>query len=240
MNIVHKFLGSNCKIDRELLNRKNFEKKLREIGVEFDHINFVNQVHGDEILVIDSLAKAQTNQGLVKADGIVTNLKKQVICVITADCAPIVLKDEKNSVAAVVHAGWRGAFKGVIASAVFEMKNLGAEISEIKAFIGPMIHQESYQVSRDFFDESVASDAEFSRFFVDDEGEKGKFLFDLVAFVKFKLKESGVREIADLGVDTYKNYREFSSYRKNCHLKEEGSSEFSSEGTRNITFAMIS
>ena len=50
----------------------------------------------------------------MKADAVITNQKKLPIAVLTADCVPILLYDYKKNIIAAIHAGWKGAFKGII------------------------------------------------------------------------------------------------------------------------------
>ena len=43
---------------------------------------------------------------------LITNKKEFPIAILTADCAPILIYDEKEKMIAAIHAGWKGAFKG--------------------------------------------------------------------------------------------------------------------------------
>lgn len=228
--IKHFFLGKDCKIDRELSDKSEIENFLREKNIEFCAVNFVSQIHSNEVVVIDGEDKILPNQNLPKADAVVTNLKNLAIAVVTADCAPIIFKDEESEIAAVVHAGWRGAKSGVIENALKEMLEIGAEIKNIKAFLGPMIKQKSYQVSKDFYDDFLQDDKRYEKYFIDDE-EKAKFLFDLPSFVKDKTLSCGVEFIDDVEIDTYLS-EDFYSYRKSCH---EGKNKFG----RNVSLAVI-
>ena len=45
---------------------------------------------------------------------IITNQEKLPIAVLTADCVPILLYDNKKNMIAAIHAGWKGAYKGII------------------------------------------------------------------------------------------------------------------------------
>ncbi len=227
MKIKHHFFGKECEIDRELLDYSGVESCLKSLKWGFKAINFVSQVHGNEIILIDDESKILPKQGLPKADAIVCNLSKVAIAVVTADCSPIILKDEKSGVVAVVHAGWRGAKLNIVNNAVNKMLITGAKIEQIQAFIGPMIYQKSYQVSKEFYDDFVG----FEHFFIKDK-EKDKFLFDLVGFVRQKLKNAGIEKIDEFGIDTYENYEKFATYRKACHLGLRS-------GGRNISIAMI-
>ncbi len=231
MTIKHNFFGLECEIDRELFEYSNVEKALKEKGWQYRAINFVNQIHSNQVLVIDGENKIHGKQNLPKADAIVTSVEKLIIAIVTADCAPIVIKDESAKVVAIIHAGWPGAKSGVIKNAVEEMKKLGAKPQEMKAFIGPMIHQKSYQISQEFYDDFLQDDKNNVKFFVKDSVE-GKFLFDLVAFVEEKLKQLGVVKIDNVNIDTYSNFEKFASYRKACHQGKKS-------GGRNVSIAMI-
>ena len=217
MTIKHHFFGKDCIIDRELLERTNLDLRLKEIGI-FSHQNlFLNQVHGRDVIVIDSEEKLYGNQGLPKADAIVTNLKNVVACVITADCAPVLLFDAEKKIIAAAHAGWRGAKLGIISSTIAEMKKLGA--AKISAIIGPMIQQESYEVSQEFFDDFLLEDIANEKFFIKGVGQ-GKYMFDLPSYVEKKLSTEGVIWIGNQKIDTYKNEKDFFSFRRSAHRGE--------------------
>lgn len=229
--IKHCFFANNCKIDRQLSDYSDLEKSLKEKSWDFKDINFVNQIHSDEVYVVDSKSKIQGRQGLKKADAIVTNQKNLVIAVVTADCGPIIIKDEENKVAAIIHAGWRGAKSGIIQNAIKEMKNLGSNIEAMTVFIGPMIHQKSYQTSQEFYDEFIADDIDNASFFKKDKMAE-KFLFDLPKYIESILSFQGVFKIENVQIDTYESCELYSSYRKSTH-------DSSYQNLRNISVTMI-
>lgn len=216
MSINYHFFGKDCLIDRELKNRENLERVFAEKNIRSRKILFVNQVHGNDVVVVDAENKIHGEQGLPKADALVTNLKNIAICVITADCAPILFFDAKKNVIAAAHAGWRGARAGVIKNTVAEMKKLGAE--KIFAVIGPMIHQESYEVSQEFLDDFLSADLANQKFFVTG-AEHYKWLFDLPSYVAEKLRVEGV-EVEDKKIDTYESEKGFFSFRRSTHRGE--------------------
>ena len=226
------FFGRECFIDRELSNHDDLERNLKLLQWQFEKINFVSQIHSNQVLVIDSEKKIQPRQGLAKADAIVTNLKNLAIAVVTADCGAIILQDQKHEVVASVHAGWRGAKSGIIENSLQQMLNLGAKKENISAKIGPMIRQQSYQVSQDFYDDFLREDNDFTRFFIADEVPE-KYLFDLPAFIKNILQQQGVSDIVDREIDTYQNCDKVASYRKFCHDPK------NHQNLRNISVVMI-
>lgn len=229
MAIRSSFFGKNCVIDKPLKDRSNLLAMLEKRGYNKDNVLLLNQIHGHEVVVIDDVSKIYGEQGLPKADAIVTNLKNVVIGVVTADCAPILLQDDRKNIIAAVHAGWKGAKSGVVAAAVAAMKNLGAE--NIKAKIGAMIQQDSYQVGQEFYDDFVNEDEENKGFFIAAD-EAGRYNFNLPSYVEKKLKAAGINEIDNRHTDTYKNENEFFSYRRAAHQGVE-------DCGRNVSVIMI-
>lgn len=217
MTIKFNFFGKNCLIDRALLHRKNLEQNLAELGLKHNHILLLNQIHGKEAVIIDSPKKIYGQQNLPKADAIITNLPNVVIGVFTADCSPILLMDEENKIIAAIHAGWRGAKLGVIFSAVEAMKKLGAK--KIRSVIGPMIQQNSYEVSQEFFDDFLNEDSANEVFFQNDLKQE-KYYFDLSGYVEKKLRNAGVFKIKNLQIDTLQNEEGFFSFRRSSKLGE--------------------
>ena len=214
MTIKYNFFGKNCLIERDLEDRENLNDSLKEAGFESVKTLFVNQIHSDKVVVIDSPQKIYGEQNLPKADAIISNQTNINIAVITADCAPILLFDEKNKIIGAVHAGWKGAKLGIIKNAVFEMKNLGAK--NIKAVTGPMIQQKSYEVSQDFYDDFLLENKENEQFFLKGKID-GKYLFNLNSYVENKLIEEGIEEIQNQKIDTYQEEEKYFSYRRATH-----------------------
>ena len=68
----------------------------------------------------------------------------------TADCVPLLLYDKQKNMVAAIHAGWRGAFKGIIEKVIKFMTKKGCKKRNIIAAIGPCIKQNNYSVKEDF------------------------------------------------------------------------------------------
>lgn len=218
MTIKTHFFGKDCLIKRDLKDRNMLEAKLADAGFAHNNILLLNQVHGNEVIVIDDVKKIYGNQDLPKLDAIVTNLKNITIGIITADCCPILFFDEEKNIIGAAHAGWQGAKKGVIKSTIDAMKKLGAK--NIKAKIGPMIQQDSYQVSQEFYDDFLSEDLMNKEFFIND-AEASKYKFDLSSYVEKKIKLEGITAIENPRIDTYKNEATLFSFRRSTHKKEE-------------------
>lgn len=217
MAVKFHFFGKDCLIDRGLSDRTNLECALIEKNFSNQKVLFVNQIHGKEVVVIDTETKIHGKQDLPKADAIVTNLKNLVIGVFTADCAPILFFDAEQKVIAASHAGWPGAKSGVIKSTLEQMKKLGAK--NITAIIGPMIQQKSYEVSQEFFDDFLSEDSSNQKFFIFGIRPE-KYLFDLPSYIEKKLQIEGIGKIENLKIDTYENDQDFFSFRRSKHREE--------------------
>jgi hypothetical protein len=148
-----------------------------------------------------------------EGDAIVTVTPGLVCGALHADCAPVLLADEKARVVASVHAGWKGALDGVVQSAVSAMTALGAEPDRITAAVGPCIAQDSYEVGREFLERFAHHDPGSERFFRDG-AEAGKFHFDLPGFVLWRLHQAGVRDAEWIGRDTCAEADAFFSNRR--------------------------
>jgi YfiH family protein len=97
---------------------------------------FLSQVHGDRVV------EAAAPGLLGEADGAFTTVAGLPLTVATADCVPLIL--EGAGVAAVVHAGWRGAAAGVLRRTRDAIAAAGHSLT--RAAIGPAIGPCCYEV----------------------------------------------------------------------------------------------
>ena len=218
MTIKYHFFGTEIEIDRELSNRGILNDGLAKEGFGDNRSLFLNQIHSNKVCIIDSVEKIHGDQNLPKADAIVTNLADINIGVVTADCAPVLFFCEESNVTAAAHAGWKGAKLGVIQNTIMAMQELGA--SNIRSVIGTMISQESYEVSKEFYDEFISDDLANKVYFIAGKSTD-KFLFDLNKYVEDRLRKSGVQNIKNLKTDTYQSEGKYFSYRRTTHKNEE-------------------
>ena len=175
----------------------------------------VHQVHSAEALVA---TEPWPDDSRPPADAMVTDRPGLALGILTADCTPILFAEAARGVVGAAHAGWKGAFSGVIESTVATMERLGAARDEIVAAVGPTIARKSYEVDEAFFRRFAEADPENERFFTG--GRDGHHQFDLEAYVLSRLAKAGVRRVEALGLDTYSNPDRFFSYRRATHKGE--------------------
>ena len=135
------------------------------------------------------------------------------IGVSTADCGPLLFADAKRGVIGAAHAGWRGAFTGVIEATVAAMEKLGADRARIAAALGPTIRQPNYEVGPEFVERFLAADAANARFFAASE-RAGHAMFDLTGYIADRVQRAGIVNFEDLGLCTYAEPDRFYSYRR--------------------------
>jgi hypothetical protein len=95
------------------------------------------------------------------------------------------------------------------------MAALGAEPRRIRAGIGPCIGPSSYEVGPEFPRPIVAEDPAAAAYFAP-AARAGYWMFDLAAYVEFRLGRAGVRRVQRAGRDTAAEEERFFSYRRAC------------------------
>jgi YfiH family protein len=200
--------------------RRNREIALEKLGLAGKELITVNQVHGTEIIVVESpwgFNKGQTPD----ADVLITQNPDFVLGVFTADCVPILMSDEPSQTIAAVHSGWRGTSLNVASLAVAKMVELGARAETIKAAIGPCIAQDNYEVGQEVYRDFIRVSSHNARFFRPSANPE-KYMFDLPGLVLNQLRESGVKDAEVMPLNTYQMQDEFFSCRRAFHKGEEG------------------
>ena len=167
------------------------------------------QIHSAIARVAEAGWKGDRPEG----DAVVSAAPGVICAVLTADCGPVLLADPEAGVVGAAHAGWKGALDGVIHSTVAAMQALGAEPRRMVAVVGPCIAQAAYEVGTDFQDRFDHHDPGSARFFAPGE-TADKRLFDLPAFVLWRLEQAGVADAAWTGDDTRTDATRFYSNRR--------------------------
>jgi YfiH family protein len=175
----------------------------------------VHQVHSPDAVYA---AAPWPDDERPRADALVTDRPGLALGILTADCTPVLLADREAGVIGAAHAGWKGAFGGVIEAAVALMERYGADRARIAAALGPVIARRSYEVDGAFLRRFAEADPENERFFT--PGREGHHQFDLEAYVLARLAAAGITRAEALGLDTYSDPDRFFSYRRSVHRAE--------------------
>jgi polyphenol oxidase len=173
-----------------------------------------HQVHSPDAIIVDAPFPGERP----KADAVVTNQPGLVIAIATADCGPILYADKEAGVIGAAHAGWKGAFTGVLEDTIAKMEALGARRARITAVLGPSIGPANYEVGPEFIGRFVAADADNGRYFLPSPKE-GHAMFDLNRYTVDRLRKAGVQAEA-LDRCTYAEEELWFSYRRTTHRGE--------------------
>ncbi len=110
---------------------------------------FIDQVHGDDILVLQQgmdyrktvwcLEEKKMPQP-VCADGVVSDIQELGIVIQTADCQAVILFDPVRQVVANVHVGWRGSVANILKKCILVMTDaFGCYPKDIIGGISPSL-----------------------------------------------------------------------------------------------------
>jgi YfiH family protein len=161
----------------------------------------IRQVHGNRVVRAEEVGEH------CEADAIISRRPGLGCRIVTADCLPLLLCNRAGTEVAAVHAGWRGLAAGVIEATLEAMVT---PASGLLAWIGPAISQRHYEVGRDVY-EALATDPD-SRACFAPRGEK--FMADLPAMGRLRLRRRGVTEVAGGMLCTYGDAARFHSWRR--------------------------
>ena len=148
----------NCGIgskDKKIKIITNLNIVKNKISKSAKNIFLLHQIHSSKFVYINENYKFKSKP---KADAIITNQKNLPIAVLTADCVPILIFDKKTNIIAAIHAGWKGAYKGIITKVINFLVNKGCKKKNIFAAIGPCITQRNYNVKQNFLRKFIKKD----------------------------------------------------------------------------------
>jgi YfiH family protein len=212
-------------------NKKNVLKNLQIVQKKFktnlEKIILLKQIHSSKFHFVDKNLKLKNYN--LEGDALITNKKGFPIAILTADCAPILIYDEKEKMIAAIHAGWKGAFKEIIKRTLNFMIKKGCAPKNITAVIGPCISVKNYEIKKDFIKRFIKKDKKNKKFF---KKIQNKNFFNLKKYVHSQLKALNIKKIDIINKDTFNPKNSFFSARRSINHNE-------SDYGRNISVIMI-
>ena len=207
----------NCGIgskDKKEDVQKNLEIVSKNFNIEKKQLILMNQTHSNKVQIVEN----KNNLERVEADAMLTKNNELALCVLTADCAPILIYEKDKKVIGCIHAGWKGAINGVIENTLKKLNEIGGNVKQLVACIGPCISKKSYEVKEDFYSKFSNKSRDNDSFFL--KNEKNSFNFDLRGFIIKKLKDCGVSQIDNINFDSFAMKSEYFSHRRAKKLRE--------------------
>jgi YfiH family protein len=223
------FKSLNCgpsSSDKKKNILKNLEIVSNKIKAKNKKIILLNQVHSNKFHYIGMHSKLNNK---FEGDALVTDRKNTPIAILTADCAPVLIYDDKKKMIAAIHAGWKGSYKGIVKKVVKFMIKKGCSSKNITAAIGPCISSNNYEVKEDFIKKFIKKDKKNIIFF---KKNKDKNYFSLNKYIHFQLNSLNIKKIDIINKDTFNTKNNFFSARRSISLNE-------NDYGRNISIIMI-
>ena len=206
-------IGTGSDDDQSLV-RENRRRVAAWMRVPADALITAHQIHSPDAIVVRATFPGERP----RADAVVTDRPGIAVAASTADCGPVLFADPRARVVGAAHAGWKGAFGGVLESTVAAMESIGARRESMVAVLGPSISARNYEVGPEFVARFVAADTGNERYF-ESSGASGHALFDLNRYTVDRLIRAGVNA-TQLGRCTYAEEDLFYSYRRTTHRGE--------------------
>jgi polyphenol oxidase len=192
---------------------ENRNRIAKSLGIQQDHLLFVSQCHSSDVVIVRTKEDAG---GQILADALITNVSGLCICVMGADCVPVLVYDPIQKVIAAVHAGWKGTVASILTKTLSKMQSeFGSKMENIQIGIGPSISQEKYEVGEEVylqFKDNFETDTDLIFKY---DSNSNKYFPDLWLANKMQAMKMGVLEqnIEIAGICTFSNPEEFFSAR---------------------------
>ena len=170
----------NCSLDcGDDPDNVHNNKEIIRYYLGLDKLITCQQVHGDEVLLVDE----QTKPGQ-QADAMVSAVSGLGLLIQQADCQAVLLYDPQQKVVANIHVGWRGDVNNIIAKTIMAMTKIySCQPHHLLAGISPSLGP----CCAEFINYQQEFPAEFQPFQIK------PFYFDLWQLSSWQLTQTGVK-----------------------------------------------
>ena len=105
------------------------------------------QIHGNNVAVIDSGTSGAVEREFPACDGIVTNQRGVALGIYVADCCAVYIMDPKTPAIGLVHSGRKGTEFGVVTNAIGQMiERFGSDPADMVVQLSPCVRPPHYEV----------------------------------------------------------------------------------------------
>ncbi len=179
----------------------------RTFGFDPSRLVLLDQMHRDQILLLKK--PIATFPSPLEYDALITNFPNIYSAILTADCLPIFVVDQKKKVTAAIHAGRNGTALHITAKVLTKMKNeFGCSSGDLAITLGPSIGACCYEIDEKVFH------PEWKPFSTSKRTEK--WMIDLARINIAQMKGEGIEEeqISWINLCTHCYSDLFYSYRR--------------------------
>ncbi|KAA6225448.1 MULTISPECIES: polyphenol oxidase family protein [unclassified Campylobacter] len=192
-------VGVFCAFDKDysvFRGKKCEENIFKEYTPNIKKCIFMDQIHSNIVQFLD--------ENLSQSDGLIGTEKNMALCVLSADCLPLLLWHESGIIAGL-HAGRKGCFDDILGVCLEKIykKYPNLDNNNFHLFIGPSICVKHYEINGQVLDFTKQNFKDFLN----------ENYLNLQVLIKKKAKEYGILNIKDSEICTFEN-ENFPSYRK--------------------------
>jgi polyphenol oxidase len=175
---------------------ENRRRVLVASGGSLNESVWCNQIHRPNVAIVTEPDRGRgstsTRTAVQAADAMVTDVPGLTLCVMLADCVPVLIYDPIQQVVAVAHAGWGGTVREIVKATVLEMqRSFDSQPKSLKAGIGPSIGPDKYEVGAQVIE--LALERDWGRDCLSFT-KPGTAMFDLWKANKLQLERAGIPE----------------------------------------------
>lgn len=179
-NEIFYYFGKADNSYREFINSTG-DLILSDRTIPRNRIVQAEQVHKDEIAIVNKTCG--DNTFFPGVDALITREPDIYLMIRTADCVPVFLHDNNNTVIAALHCGREGTRRNLAAKTVSLIQDkYTLTASDLSAYLGPGICGNHYQV-----------DGEIFKKFIIDTGIRQVYPYiDLYRTIEYQLMKTGL------------------------------------------------
>ncbi len=128
--------------DKPAFVRANRTALAGACGLPAGSLTFMRQVHGADVWY----AQPDSAEPPGPVDAMITDMPGRALCVLVADCVPVLVADPLARIVGAAHAGREGLVAGVVPALIARMRAAGASPARMRAVTGPAICGGCYEV----------------------------------------------------------------------------------------------
>ena len=211
------FRSLNCSSSNDDDKKNVNENRLiaiKNLNLNKKKLILITQTHSSKVIRI---TKNNLDKN-IKADGVITSLNNVILGILTADCAPVIIYDDKNKFVCNLHSGWKGSLNNISQTAIKLFDKYQIKRKNLTAIVGPCLGAKNYEVDKNFQRMFIQKNIKYSKFFR--YKNKKKSYFNLRALINYQLSELGLKKIYNINRDTYSSENLFFSHRRSTHKGE--------------------
>jgi polyphenol oxidase len=208
------FRSLNCSSSNDDDKKNVNENRLiaiKNLNLNKKKLILITQTHSSKVIRI---TKNNLDKN-IKADGVITSLNNVVLGILTADCAPVMIYDDKNKFVCNLHSGWKGSLNNISQTAIKLFDKYQIKRKNLTAIVGPCLGVKNYEVDKNFQRIFIEKNIKYTKFFR--FKNKKKSYFNLRALINYQLSELGLKKIYNINRDTYSSESLFFSHRRSTH-----------------------